>query len=284
MILDQFRRGTNESLFGLSTPYTEADLKKAYRTLAKRYHPDTSPYSRDFCDEVMKLINQKYDYMKKLLALGQSSQQDASQDSQDSWRDWGDAAGRRTQHERTDEDYYYSEAFRRGYQEGYAQGGGQQQEEKKKSPVVISRKEQVMRILNLIVMAGTAFYVGRAILLWEDSVFTTAVIHSFKTYRHIDVAFRTMFFGYVLAIALCVIAAQFFNAIAYDMRSSIGQLLLSAIRGAVIAAAAIVLVWGIMIIVSEGGWKKHGLDMIVVVLIAVVIPARVLLLGVKGYR
>lgn len=261
-----------------------AELKTSYRKLAKRYHPDTSPYSNDFCEEVMKLINQKYDYMKKLLASGQSSQQDASQDSQDSWRDWGDATGRRTQHERTDEDHYYSEAFRRGYQEGYAQGGGQQQEEKKKSPVVISKKEQVMRILNLIVMAGTAFYVGRAILLWEDSVFTTAIIHSFKTYRHIDVEFRTMFFGYVLAIALCVIVAQFFNAIAYDMRSSIGQLLLSAIRGAVIAAAAIVLVWGLMILISEGGWKKHGLDMLIVVLLVVVIPARVLLIAVRGYR
>lgn len=289
MILDQFRRETNENLFELSAPYTESDLKKAYRALAKRYHPDTSPYSKDFCEEVMKLINQKYDYMKKLLASGQSSQssqQDASQEDQDSWRNWEEATGRRTQYEHTDKDYYYSEGFRRGYQEGYAQSGQQEEdkEKKKKSPIVVSRKEQVMRILNLVVMAGAATSIGRTILMWEDSVFVTVIVHNLKTYHNIGVDFRSVLFGYVLAIALCVIAAQFFNATAYDMRSPIAQLVLSAIRGAAIAATAIVLVWGSIILISEGGWEKYGLAILIVVLPVIVVPAWVLLIAVRGYR
>ncbi len=61
-------------VLGVSPSATDAEIKKAYYDLAKRYHPDNCPNEdlRNLASEKMKEINEAYDLIKKLRASGES--------------------------------------------------------------------------------------------------------------------------------------------------------------------------------------------------------------------
>ena len=61
-------------ILGVSTDATDAEIKKAYRDLAKKYHPDNyvnNPLA-DLASEKMKQINDAYDTITKERAKGNS--------------------------------------------------------------------------------------------------------------------------------------------------------------------------------------------------------------------
>lgn len=63
------------SVLGVSRNATDAEIKKAYRELARKYHPDSyagNPLS-DLVEEKMKEINEAYDTIQKERAAGASS-------------------------------------------------------------------------------------------------------------------------------------------------------------------------------------------------------------------
>ncbi len=55
---------TNDALniLNLAGTVTQADIKKAYKTVSRKYHPDRNPAEA----EVMKLVNVAYDFLKTL--------------------------------------------------------------------------------------------------------------------------------------------------------------------------------------------------------------------------
>ena len=62
-------------VLGISSDATDAEVKKAYRALAKKYHPDNyvnNPLA-DLAAEKMKQINEAYDEIQKQRAAGSSS-------------------------------------------------------------------------------------------------------------------------------------------------------------------------------------------------------------------
>ncbi len=62
-------------VLGIGSDATDAEVKKAYRALAKKYHPDNyvnNPLA-DLAAEKMKQINEAYDEIQKRRAGGQSS-------------------------------------------------------------------------------------------------------------------------------------------------------------------------------------------------------------------
>ena len=62
-------------VLGIGSDATDAEVKKAYRALAKKYHPDNyvnNPLA-DLAAEKMKQINEAYDEIQKQRAGGQSS-------------------------------------------------------------------------------------------------------------------------------------------------------------------------------------------------------------------
>lgn len=62
-------------VLGISSDATDAEVKKAYRALAKKYHPDNyvnNPLA-DLAAEKMKQINEAYDEIQKQRAAGLSS-------------------------------------------------------------------------------------------------------------------------------------------------------------------------------------------------------------------
>lgn len=72
------------SVLGVSPDASDADIKKAYRELARKYHPDNyagNPLA-DLAEEKMKAINEAYDEVTKMRSSGQSYTQSrgASQD------------------------------------------------------------------------------------------------------------------------------------------------------------------------------------------------------------
>ena len=63
------------SVLGFSQSATDDEIKKAYRELAKKYHPDAyanNPLA-DLAQEKMKQINEAYDTIQKMRANGNSS-------------------------------------------------------------------------------------------------------------------------------------------------------------------------------------------------------------------
>ena len=46
-------------VLGVSKTATDDEIKKAYRTLAKKYHPDMHPGDKE-CEEKFKEVNQAY--------------------------------------------------------------------------------------------------------------------------------------------------------------------------------------------------------------------------------
>ena len=59
---------------GVSRDATDEDIKKAYRTLARKYHPDNYAGSdlADVAEEKMKEINEAYDLITRMRASGSS--------------------------------------------------------------------------------------------------------------------------------------------------------------------------------------------------------------------
>ncbi|ODS39030.1 MAG: hypothetical protein A7316_00715 [Candidatus Altiarchaeales archaeon WOR_SM1_86-2] len=48
-------------ILGLEEKATLREIKNAYRKKAKKYHPDSSPGSKEECEEVMKKVNDAYE-------------------------------------------------------------------------------------------------------------------------------------------------------------------------------------------------------------------------------
>ncbi|MBE6565393.1 MAG: J domain-containing protein [Ruminococcaceae bacterium] len=67
-------------VLGVERSATEDEIKKAYRALAKKYHPDNytnTPFA-DMAEEKMKQINEAYDTIQKERAGGTSTQNASS--------------------------------------------------------------------------------------------------------------------------------------------------------------------------------------------------------------
>ncbi len=62
------------TILGVSRDATDEDIKKAYRALARKYHPDNFADSglADLAEEKMKEINEAYDEIQKMRAGGGS--------------------------------------------------------------------------------------------------------------------------------------------------------------------------------------------------------------------
>ena len=62
------------TILGVSRDATDEDIKKAYRTLARKYHPDNYAGSdlADVAEEKMKEINEAYDLITRMRASGNS--------------------------------------------------------------------------------------------------------------------------------------------------------------------------------------------------------------------
>lgn len=63
------------TILGVSRDATDEDIKKAYRTLARKYHPDNYAGSdlADVAEEKMKEINEAYDLITRMRASGGST-------------------------------------------------------------------------------------------------------------------------------------------------------------------------------------------------------------------
>ena len=56
----QFNSDDYYTVLGLSKSATEADIKKAYRKLAVKWHPDKNPDNQEAAAEVFKKIGEAY--------------------------------------------------------------------------------------------------------------------------------------------------------------------------------------------------------------------------------
>ena len=64
--LEDLRKTPPRELFGLEEPFTERDLKNAYRKLIKLYHPDRlDDFLKGHGSEVSKIINEAYETIKR---------------------------------------------------------------------------------------------------------------------------------------------------------------------------------------------------------------------------
>lgn len=83
------------TVLGVSENATDAEIKKAYRELAKKYHPDNyqdSPLA-DVASEKMKEVNEAYDEIQKLRREGRRySSQSGSAYSSGGYNGYGGAA------------------------------------------------------------------------------------------------------------------------------------------------------------------------------------------------
>ena len=55
-------------ILGLSKKATENDIKKAYRKLARKYHPDLNPNDKD-AEQKFKEVNEANEVLKQLEKL-----------------------------------------------------------------------------------------------------------------------------------------------------------------------------------------------------------------------
>ncbi|WGS65141.1 J domain-containing protein [Marinitoga aeolica] len=53
------------SLFNLPENFTKDELKKRFRELTKKYHPDKCPDNKEKCEEQFKKINEAYEFLLK---------------------------------------------------------------------------------------------------------------------------------------------------------------------------------------------------------------------------
>ncbi|MBQ7334836.1 MAG: J domain-containing protein, partial [Clostridia bacterium] len=62
------------TILGVSRDASDEDIKKAYRALARKYHPDNYAGSdlADVAEEKMKEINEAYDAIVKMRTSGSS--------------------------------------------------------------------------------------------------------------------------------------------------------------------------------------------------------------------
>lgn len=57
------REGKALTIFGLSYPFSQSELRQRYRTLVKKNHPDANGGSCE-AEEAIKRINEAYDVLK----------------------------------------------------------------------------------------------------------------------------------------------------------------------------------------------------------------------------
>lgn len=73
-------------VLGISRDATEDEIKKAYRELARKYHPDnyaSSPDLADVASEKMKEINEAYDEVQRMRSSGNGRRSSYSSSSSD---------------------------------------------------------------------------------------------------------------------------------------------------------------------------------------------------------
>ena len=82
-------------VLGVSPDATDEEIKKAYRTLSKKYHPDLNP-GDEHAAEMMRQVNAAYDMIQKGTASkgysgssAYSGQSYGYQNSSNSWGGWG---------------------------------------------------------------------------------------------------------------------------------------------------------------------------------------------------
>lgn len=88
----------NYKLLGVTRDASDDDIKKAYRSLSRRYHPDTNINNpdKDACEIKFKQVQQAYTQIMKERSLGYTGTSYGSQDSDGYHRGYGS---------REDEDY-----------------------------------------------------------------------------------------------------------------------------------------------------------------------------------
>lgn len=100
-------------VLGLSPGASDEEVKKAYRSLAKKYHPDLNPGDK-VAEEKMKEINAAYDRIK----AGDTGSGYGSTGTNGGYNSYGNTGG-----------YYGYNPFTGAYTYGYGYGGQSQQQE-----------------------------------------------------------------------------------------------------------------------------------------------------------
>ena len=111
-------------VLGLSHSASDEEVKKAYRALAKKYHPDLNPGDK-VAEEKMKEINAAYDRIKS----GDTGAAGAG----NGYNPYGNAYGGNTG------GFYGYNPFTGAYTYGYGYGGQSQQQEKESNEMTAAR-------------------------------------------------------------------------------------------------------------------------------------------------
>ena len=138
-------------VLGLSRGASDDEVKKAYRALAKKYHPDLNPGDK-VAEEKMKEINAAYDRIK-------SGDTGASGAGNGGYNPYGNAYG--GSYGGNTGGFYGYNPFTGAYTYGYGYGGQSQQQEKENNEMSAARHyiqagqyQQALHVLSTVDLVG----------------------------------------------------------------------------------------------------------------------------------